>query len=45
MTTKFIYKCRFAGSNTDIYSSDLEAIREMHNDGAIVTCRRFKGVN
>jgi len=44
MKTKFIYKCKIAGSTTDIYLTDLEAVKEYYDAGNIITCKREKGV-
>ena len=43
MPSKFVYKCKLAGSTTDIYLCDLENVKELYLDGAIVTCRRYNG--
>ena len=44
MMTKFIYKCRLANSMVDVYLTKLDHVKELHDEGAIVTCRRYKGV-
>lgn len=44
MVSKFIYKCKLAGSTTDIFLTDLEAVKELTKEGAIVTCRRYNEV-
>ena len=44
MNSKFIYKCKLAGSTIDVYLTDLEIVKEMLHEGAIVTCRCYKGV-
>lgn len=43
MASKFIYKCKLAGSTTDVYLTDLQIVKELYSEGAIVTCRKYKG--
>lgn len=43
MFTKFIYRCKKRGSLTDFYVTDLDLVRELYEDGFIISCRRFKG--
>ena len=44
MISKFIYTCKLAGSTVDVYLTDLDHVKELYDEGAIVSCRRFKGV-
>ena len=43
MSPKFIYECKLAGSTTNIYLTDLQRVKELYLEGAIVTCKRCKG--
>ena len=40
MYHKFIYKCRIPGSCISVHLTDLDAVKEYYNMGAIVTCKR-----
>jgi len=43
MVSKFIYKCKLAGSTTDVYLTDLQIVKELYLEGAVISCRRYKG--
>lgn len=44
MCTRFIYRIRHAGSTVDSFTTDLEYVKEMSEQGNVVSCKRFKGV-
>ena len=39
-----IYKIKLASSNTNITVSDIELIKEMYLDGAIINCKLVKTI-
>lgn len=43
MITKFVYTCKKNKSMTNIYTTDLNTVKELHTEGFIINCRTHTG--
>jgi len=40
MYSIFLYRCRLAGSCISVFCTDLVRVRELSDEGAVVSCKR-----